>query len=320
MDNGHPDYSAEYWAIRLESAPLPADEEQALAVWLAEDELREGALLRAQATLSYLDRGRALSHTLPVAVNTNTRRGLLRYAAGALAASLVGSLALLIPRDKQIITQIGEVRQVPLTDGSTATVNTASKVNVHFEKAERIVKLAEGEAWFRVAHDKTRPFIVEAGDVRVRAVGTAFSVRRRNSSADVLVTEGVVETWVVGKEAQAVRIVAGSKAFVSRDAGEIAPAVASQEIDRSLAWRTGELALDGETLEFAVEELNRYNKKKLVIDTPELAREPLVGYFRTNEPANFGHAVSALVGAQIIDDGSTIHLARPIKDLEKANL
>jgi transmembrane sensor len=298
----------EYWAIRLDSAPLTSDEQTALDQWLAADERREGALLRAQATLSYLDRGRALSHAAPHAINSNTRRDLLRYSGGAMAAAVVGGILFLLPRDKRIITQIGEVRQVPLADGSTATINTASKVAVRFEKKERLIRLAEGEAWFRVAHDKTRPFIVEAGDVRVRAVGTAFSVRRRNGSADVLVTEGVVETWVVGKEAQAVRIAAGSKAFVSKDAGEIAATSASSEIDRALAWRLGELALDGETLEYAVDEINRYNTKKLVIDSPELAREPLVGYFRTNEPANFSHAVSTLLGAGVTDDGNTIHI------------
>ena len=307
MDSDTP----EYWAIRLESAPLPAAEQLTLDAWLAADERRAGALLRAQATLSYLDRGRALSHSVPhtasLTVQGNTRRDLLRYGGGATAAVVAGSL-FFMPRDKRIVTQIGEIRQVPLADGSTATVNTASQVAVHFEKTERRIRLAEGEAWFRVAHDKARPFIVEAGDVRVRAVGTAFSVRRRNGSADILVTEGVVETWVVGKEAQAVRLSAGSKAFVSKDAGEIAATSASSEIDRSLAWRTGELALDGETLEYAVEEINRYNTRKLVIDSPELAREPLAGYFRTNEPTNFGHAVSALLGARVIEDGNTIHI------------
>ncbi|MFT4077574.1 MAG: FecR domain-containing protein [Asticcacaulis sp.] len=319
MDDRAPDYSAEYWAIRLESAPLDIDEQAALAAWLAEDERHEGRLLRAQATLSYLDRARALSGAVSTTANTNMRRRFFTLAAGTLAASLVAGFVAFRPREKQIVTEIGEVRQVPLADGSTATVNTASKVEVRMEKAERVIKLADGEAWFRVAHDKTRPFIVEAGDVRVRAIGTAFSVRRRNNSADVLVTEGVVETWVVGKEDQAIRMAAGSKAFVSRDAGEIAAIPAAHEIDRSLAWRTGELALDGETLEFAVDELNRYNTKKLVIDTPELGREPLVGYFRTNEPANFGHAVSVLIGARVTDDGNEIHLSMPIKDHIESN-
>ena len=320
MGNERLDNSAEYWAIRLEGEPLSPAEQEALDTWLEEDERREGALLRAQAILSYLDRGRALSPSEDIATNKSSRRGFIGYVAGAAVATATAGLIVLLPRTKEIVTQIGEVRQVPLTDGSVATVNTASKVEVHFEKAARIVKLADGEAWFRVAHDKTRPFIVKAGDVRVRAVGTAFSVRRRNSSADVLVTEGVVETWVVGKEAQSVRIEAGSKAFVSSEAGNIAPTLASQEIDRSLAWRTGELALDGETLDFAVEEINRYNTKKLVIDTPDLGREPLVGYFRTNEPANFSHAVSVLLGARVIDDGNVIHMRRPIEDLHESNL
>lgn len=319
MDNRSPDYSAEYWAIRLESAPLLPDEQTVLENWLAEDERRQGALLRAQATLSYLDRGRALSRPLPAAAANHSRRGFFVFASGGVAATLAAGLWGLWPRDRQIVTQIGEVRQVPLADGSTATVNTASKVEVHMQKAERIIRLSDGEAWFRVAHDEARPFIVEAGDVRVRAVGTAFSVRRRNNSADVLVTEGVVEAWIVDKEDQAVRMAAGSKAFVSPEAGEIAAMPAVHEIDRSLAWRTGELALDGETLDYAVGEINRYNTKKLVIDSPELGREPLVGYFRTNEPAHFGMAVSALVGARMTDDGDVIHLSRPIKDLNNSN-
>jgi len=301
--------SPEYWAIRLESAPLPADERAELEAWLALDARNDGALLRAQATLSYLDRGRALK-SAPLAANGNTRRTVLRLGTGAIAAGMAVAIGLLLPRGRTITTQVGEIRQVPLADGSTATVNTNSKVAVQFAPKLRSIRLAEGEAWFRVAPDKSRPFVVEAGDVRVRAVGTAFSVRRRNGSADVLVTEGVVETWVVGKESQRVRIAAGSKAFVSPDAGEITPTPASQEIDRTLAWRLGELALNGESLSYAVDELNRYNSKKLVIDDADLGREPLVGYFRATEPDNFSHAVAGLVGARVRDDGNVIHLSR----------
>jgi transmembrane sensor len=47
----------------------------------------------------------------------------------------------------------------------------------------RQVKLDRGEAWFQVAKDPQRPFVVESGPVRVRAVGTAFSVRRREGGA-----------------------------------------------------------------------------------------------------------------------------------------
>src|SRR3546814_12357098 len=79
----------------------------------------------------------------------------------------------------------------------------------------RNVVLREGEAWFQVARDKSRPFVVEAGKVRVQAVGTAFSVRRDENGASVFVTEGVVEIWVDGDRAQRRRLSAGMQAYVS---------------------------------------------------------------------------------------------------------
>lgn len=373
------DDGAARWAIRLDAGALGEADQAELDRWLAADPRRNGALLRAQATLSYLDRGRALggltadgaasgpADTTPGGVdygagddagdqaselagkrgeggewegegeghgeaNVQTgqdlergrwrigRRGFLGAAAASgIAASLAGFFAFL-PRARQLDTAIGEVRQVPLADGSVATLNTSSRMAVTMAEHQRTIQLDKGEAWFRVAHDKARPFVVEAGNIRVQAVGTAFSVRRRASGADVLVTEGIVDTWVVGHEGDRRRISAGSRGFVSLDQANTAPnievAAAPQEIDRALAWRSGELALDGETLQYAVGEINRYNVRKLVIGDPALANEPLVGYFHTTEPEDFGRAVATMIGARVVDEGDTIRIVRagpPVK-------
>ncbi|WP_204272534.1 FecR domain-containing protein, partial [Enterobacter hormaechei] len=81
---------------------------------------------------------------------------------------------------------------------------------------------------FQVAKDSKRPFLVEAGKIRVQAVGTAFAVRRRQAGADIFVTEGVVEAWTSGAGAPHIRIAAGEHAFVADDAAVVrAPASAS---------------------------------------------------------------------------------------------
>lgn len=173
----------------------------------------------------------------------------------------------------------------------------------------REVTLTRGEAWFKVAHDKTRPFIVSAGRIRVRAVGTAFSVRRHDDGADVQVTEGVVETWTTGEEDRKVRVAAGSKAFVA----EYEPPKTIQapaDIERSLAWRDGQIALEGETLDQAVAQFNRYNAKKLVISDADLAQEKLVGQFRATQPDTFADAVVTTLGATVKLNGDTIELSR----------
>lgn len=314
------DENAARWAIRLESETLGERERAELADWLQADERRRGSLLRAEAVLAYLDRGRALAELNDspqpyVSAGgyrpTFERRGFLVGGTfAALSASGLLGYLLTRPPTMQIETMIGEVRRVPLADGSVASLNTNSKVAVAMLERRRQVHLEDGEVWFQVAHDKTRPFVVETGDVRVQAIGTAFSVRRREDGADILVTEGVVEVWVVGRENERRRIEAGSKGFVADAKPAIEVVHASGDINRALAWRNGEIALNGESLEYAAAELNRYNLRKLAIEGHGLGREPLVGYFRTDQPENFGRAVANMVGARVEIEGDTIRLSR----------
>lgn len=313
-----PDDRAARWAIRLDAAPLTDAEQRELDAWLEGDERRSGALLRAEAALAYLDRGRALAEPVeddPFANDDEPRarrfgrRGFLAASVGGLAAALIGYSAL-DNGSEQIATALGEVRRVPLADGSIASVNTASRVAFAMTEARRDAELEEGEAWFQVAHDKARPFVVTAGDVRVQAVGTAFSVRRRDDGVDVLVTEGVVEAWVVGHESRRTRIAAGSMSFVADRSASIAVSEGSEEIERALAWRTGELVLNGQTLSYAAAELNRYNKRKLVIDDAGLGDEALVGYFRTEQPEVFARAAGNMLDAEVRIEDDTIHLTR----------
>jgi transmembrane sensor len=196
---------------------------------------------------------------------------------------------------------------VPLADGSLVAINTKTALEVAMKPKSRRIVLKEGEAWFQVAKDPQRPFVVAAGAVRVRAVGTAFSVRRGDEAGagvDVMVTEGVVETWVEGDEGFAPAVVGGQP---HRAGQRRSPTVAESpsQIERSLAWRNGEIALDGESLEQAARLFNRYNSRQIVIDDPALAQERFVGLFQTNEPESFAAAVAATLGAVVSDDERT---------------
>jgi transmembrane sensor len=311
------DDSAARWAIRLDAGALGSDEQAELDAWRALDPRHDGALLRAQGALAYLDRGRALGDRNEVddVVPDHPRwrigrRSFLGIAGTGVAAAMAGFFVL---RSQALVvdTGVGEIRRVPLADGSLANLNTASRIAVTLAPKQRTVSLEDGEAWFRVAPDKARPFVVVAGNIRVRAVGTAFSVRRRGAGADVLVTEGTIETWVVGREAEMRRITAGSRGYVSEAEPGIEVARGTgPEIERTLAWRSGELALDGETLGYAISEINRYNVRKLVVGDAALGAEPLVGYFRTTEPENFARAVAGMTGAKVVVEGDVIRIER----------
>ncbi len=308
------DDEAADWAVRVDGRGLDAERDPQLQAWLAGDPRRAGALLRAQAAISLLDRGRALaggaaSPAVPQSV-LPSRRALIAGAGGVCAASLVGGAAFWTARSQRLDTGLGEIRRVPLADGSLVAINTKSALDVALKPRSRQIILRRGEAWFQVAKDAERPFVVSAGRVRVRAVGTAFSVRRAQAGVDVMVTEGVVETWIEGQSTPRQRLSAGAKIQLVSTA---APAVVSEspsEIERSLAWRNGEIALDGERLDQAAEQFNRYNSRQIVIDDPDLARERFVGLFRTNEPESFAAAVSATIGAKVSQDDKIIRLSR----------
>jgi transmembrane sensor len=303
------DQAAE-WATRIDAGSIDADTDEGLHLWLEGDPRCRGALLRAEAALSFVDRGRALAGVVP---KPEPRpiwiRRKLMFAGAALAVGIVG-VAILMTGSHHYGTELGEIRQVPLSDGSLIAINTQSVVEVTMHTDRREITLTRGEAWFRVAHDKKRPFIVSAGRIRVRAVGTAFSVRRRDDGADVQVTEGVVETWTIGEEDRRVRVAAGSKAYVA-EYQPPKPVPASADIERALAWREGQIVLEGETLDEAVAQFNRYNARKLVIADAGLAAEKLVGQFRATEPLTFAGAVETILGARIDEDAETIRLSRP---------
>jgi len=304
------DARAVEWLVQIDKGELPASSRAELDAWLEADSRHRGAFLRAQAAWKTLDR----LHILP---NEDmdarwwqgllSRRGMLAGGGAAIAVAATGFGIVWSGRD-QIQTPIGEIRRVPLDDGSIAAVNTNSELNVDFKPNLREITLYRGEVWFDVAKDRRRPFVVAAGDVRVRAVGTAFSVRRRDSGADVLVTEGVVETWTVGAEERKRRIGAGAKMFVSDLAGPSELIVGHSEIDRTLAWRNGEIALNGETLSDAATEFNRYNTRRVTID-PSFVDKRLVGWFHTNDPETFARAAAATLGATVVASADEIHIA-----------
>jgi transmembrane sensor len=207
-------------------------------------------------------------------------------------------------------TAIGEFHRIPLSDGSSISLNTNTKVRVAYAASQRRIELLQGEAQFDVARDPRRPFVVNAGDTVVRAVGTAFVVRLRNeTNVDVLVSEGrvtvnpPVQTLVAAGQMALIR----GRTIVTRDL---------DDISRRTAWTQGMLIFSGETLAEAVAEFNRYNRRQLVIDDPTIARRTIGGQFKATNPDGFASALEKIVGvdARVHEDtsGGEIRLTRAV--------
>jgi len=304
------DEEAAQWAMR-QDRDLDSDFDDNLKAWLAGDPRRHGALLRAQAALSLVDRARALPQPTAKPAGRIDRRVMIG-AGAAIAAAIPAAVgfALLSRKPEHFSTARGELRRVPLSDGSVAEINTETTLDVTMARQVRRIRMERGEAWFAVAKDPSRPFVVEASNIRVAAVGTAFSVYGAAGRLQVLVTEGVVEAWRAGGDGRRVRIEAGSRLRVAAD-GRFILSEAAEDIARDLAWRTGQIDLAGRTLADAVVEFNRYNRRPIVIDDPGLAGQALVGLFATNEAASFARAAGAAFSAPVLETDTAIHLGSP---------
>ena len=320
QSNQRSDLTAAEWAVRLNERSLSVDEQTELDRWLDADSRHRGALLRARAAWADLDRlaalgGRSESTTAndrqratapPVLRN---RRRFIATAASTVFLGVAGAWWVW-RSDQTYVSQLGEVRRVTLSDGSRMVLNTATEVTVRFDKARREVELAAGEGLFQIAKDPGRPFIVRAGSVSVRAVGTVFTVRALDERVDVIVTEGIVdlvdESLPGGRLLR--RVAANQHASVMETRQVEVQSIRADEAERRLAWRDGMVEFDGETLETAVAEINRHNRRHIVVDDSGLASRPVVGLFRANDPDNFAATVAAALGAQSVNQDDIIHL------------
>lgn len=310
--------TAARWVMRLDAGTLPEAQQRELDAWLAADTRHLGAFVRAQAAWVHLDRVAALAAgRVPLKPQRPTWQWQRAAAIAAVTLGAIASLALINSRylAGRESTQVGEVRRLTLEDGSALALNTSSVLQVKFATDERRIVLREGEASFQVAHDEQRPFVVQAGDVSVRAVGTAFSVRMRRQEVEIVVTEGVVEVARNGGTARiaASRVARNQEVVVTTaEQPSVQPiavaALSEKEIERRLAWQDGRLVFQGEALQNAVAEVNRYSPLPVVIDDPTLGRKSFVGVFRVGDTRAFAQAAAIAFGAQVHEEDGALHL------------
>lgn len=201
-------------------------------------------------------------------VSTSTRSPSLsrwiRYAAAAAVVLTVGAFAswrMGLLSTQSYATQTAEVRDMPLPDGSTLTLGARSAVAVRFTESERHVTLNEGEAYFTVARNPSRPFVVLAGGSRVRAVGTQFEVRLEGKEVRVAVVEGIVE---VSRPNELPQTLSAGQQLTAQSGGGVSP---PQQIrtPEPAAWRNGRLVYIDAPLSEIVADANRYSRTHIDI-------------------------------------------------------
>lgn len=194
-------------------------------------------------------------------------------------------------------TEIGEHSGVMLPDGSRLELNTNTEVSVHISETLRRVVLIRGEAYFDVAKNPEVPFVAEVGETQVIAVGTAFNIELLDAnSIEVLVTEGKVlveqaensnlellPQQLSFDETDNLLLTVGEKAVVSKNKAEQVSVPENFDVEADLAWREGMLIFEGESLDEAISEINRYTTQRLEIVDDSIREIEVGGYFRAGD-------------------------------------
>jgi len=279
---------------------------------------------RARGTTNLVSLERR-SRAKPAAVRSPTyaNRRTLIAASMVLVVFALGAATIALKHYQHPVytTDIGEQRSITLPDGSIVELNARSRISLNFNEHERDVGLLDGQALFRVAPNKARPFIVTAGPTRVRAIGTQFDVDRKRTATVVTVLEGRVA--IVGEAEETASPAAmsapsamsgpsatsamsaaatGAAAPLELGAGEqvaIAPSLPCRpptscstlpphpraaNLAAATAWTQRRLVFDSTPLNDVVEEFNRYNTRQLVIEGAGLEDFQVSGAFSSADP------------------------------------
>ena len=201
-------------------------------------------------------------------------------------------------------TVAGALQRIALPDGSVVTLNASSSASVQYSSHTRRVRLTAGEAHFEVAHDAARPFLVAAGAVTVRAVGTAFNVRVAAAAVEVVVASGKVRLTnpdhltatspavlaAAPLLEQGDRAVVPRSSIVPRSVAVLSPAITRLEpaqLREVLAWRQEMLVFTETPLREVIEQFNRRNRTQLRLGDADLGARLIGGTFASGNVEAF---------------------------------
>ncbi|RZD22102.1 FecR domain-containing protein [Pseudoalteromonas sp. MEBiC 03485] len=243
----------------------------------------------------------------------NTKRIKPKFYFSVMAASfccaLVMTLALYFYQSEQqeesyVLTAKHQSANYKLSDGSQLELQTSSEIKVDYSSSRRGLLLKDGQAYFSVAKDKSRPFIVSTDFGDIKAVGTQFNIDTNQFFAELTVYEGIVEVknnstgrHTLVKTGERVRIKA-----------EITSEISKVDLTNFVDWRSGWIEISDQNLAYLVEHLNRYSKKKIVLKTTQLMDQKVAGRFRLDDTDQVVDMLSQMYSLNIVENNDYLIL------------
>jgi transmembrane sensor len=321
-----PAQAASYWFVRQDAGAMSDDDVRGFEAWLAASTLHRAAYGRNRAvwrdfSMSADPLQLQALRTTALADSSRPRRRLQIGAAIAVACAIsIVAIRLWSPPAtvQHYHTAQNERTSVTLSDGTIASLNSATDMDVEYSKNERRVAMRRGEAYFQVTKNSTRPFSVVAADRRITALGTQFDVRVDGGRVEVVLLEGTVA--VDRALVSVAQYLSGSKQHFELRPGQrlVAaagepPSVTDGDAQGLTSWRQGVLVFDDETLADAVNEFNRYASEPIIVADVALRELRFSGVFRIGRAERFAADLQELLPLRAIQDSHGRTLLLPVK-------
>lgn len=298
---------AEDWIILLDRGEKFTDQDKAsLREWMARSPVHIQELKSANR---FWQNQELTCLMVPMASSATSSFSITRMSAYAacllLGAFLIWQTFFIYTSNGLYVTGIGQQQTVELDDGSIVELNTDTQLRVEYNSDHRNIRLLKGEAHFKVAKNREKPFRVYADNNFVEAVGTAFSVKKQGSLVDILVTEGRVGIAAVPSNEnsalsdpdnilgirdiplglmeanQSLRLDGTTTSVETVNARVLE--IPQIEVLRRVSWREGLLVFNGETLAEVVEEVSRYTTLSIEVTDTDARKLLVGGRFKTSD-------------------------------------
>lgn len=325
---------AGYWLAREESGDMLKSETAEFELWIDADTRHQDAYIEAHKMLLLLDAHACTKgqeelvkitpeleslieecHDIGRSAKQNPHSlrpyGWMATIAASIAVLILSSVLFLQtgPTAVTYATLKGEMKTVMLKDGSLITLNTDTRLSASYSDGERRILLEKGEAYFEVAKDKTRPFNVIMGENIVRAVGTAFNIKRRKEFTQVTVTEGIVEVKIKTPSTSPILKTLKIGADLKITPTESKTTLLSKaQMQKTASWRSGIIFFEEEPLSFIVQELQYYSRKEIILADKKVGKLIAGGSFNTQNVKAFLKALELTLPIKIIEREKVIIL------------
>lgn len=212
----------------------------------------------------------------------------------SLAATLILAVVLYSPVKQwftaDYYTGTGEIRQIALDDGSTVWLSARSAIKIHYQANARTVELLEGEAYFTVQPDSSRPFRVITAMADTTVLGTAFNVNMVADTISVAVNHGRVAVTAHGSSQLLRPPLTGGDWLRLNNAGKTEWGNASS--DAAGIWRSGKLVVNNRPVGEVLDELRRHYHGAIMLTDPSVATRRLTGVYNLQTPEDALQAIA----------------------------